>query len=186
MGGKSLMLRKGLSLVLIWGALGTTIWGCGGGGEGATVTLAEAGGIVKLKGSPLAGATITFLPANGPLAMGTTNLEGKFKLSSGAMPGVAIGPCKVTITAMIGGESSSSQPGLPQMDASRAPANDDEAKKRTEATNVMKKMQLSGTSAPAGPKSLIDRKYADPATSGLKETIDKDPSKNQFTYEVTE
>ena len=36
------------------------------------------------------------------------------------------------------------------------------------------------------PPSPIPEKYADKDTSGLTQTVDKDPSKNNFTFELTD
>jgi hypothetical protein len=177
------MIRRGL-LSVVFAAFGLIVMGCGGSPEGGSgVVLAEAGGVVKMKGAPISGATVNFLPEKGPLATGTTDLEGKFKLSSGATHGAAIGKCKVTVTLV---EAGSGVAAPPKMDTSRPPANEEEAKQRMQSAEFMKNVQTSGKPGASGGKSIINPKFADPDQSGLTATVDKDPSKNQFTFEVTE
>lgn len=178
------MIRRGLPGAICLGLFGFMLAGCSGGPVGGDVTLAQAGGLVKFKGAPLAGATVTFIPEKGPLATGTTDLEGKFKLTSGGMAGVAVGKCKVSITAIEPGTESASSPAT-TIDTSRPPANEEEAKKRMAAMDTMKNMQMSGKTAESGPKWIIPQKYGDPESSGLKATVETDVSKNQFTFEIS-
>jgi hypothetical protein len=178
------MSRQSRLAVLGWIALAVWVGGCGGGPAGGDVKLVDGGGIVKFRGSPLAGARVTFVPDKGPLASGTTDLEGKFKLSSGTMSGVAVGPCKVGVTALEGGGDARPSASM-SVDSARAPANEEEAKKRLQAMNTMKEMQTSGTdSTTAGPKSVIPERYSNPESSTLTADVTTDPSKNQFTFEL--
>ena len=174
------------SRLTVLGLVALAVWagGCGGGPVGGDVKLVDAGGIVKFRGSPLAGARVTFVPEKGPLASGTTDLEGKFKLSSGTLSGVALGQCKVGVTALEGGGDARPSASM-SVDSARAPANEEEAKNRLRAMNTMKEMQTSGTdAAAAGPKSVIPERYGNPESSTLQAEVTADPSKNQFTFEL--
>jgi hypothetical protein len=71
---------------------------CGGGGS----TLYPVEGKVLLKGQPLAGATVTFWPAQGDQAKmtpstGNTDEEGKFNLETGSRSGAPAGDYVVTV-----------------------------------------------------------------------------------------
>lgn len=178
------MIRKGLVLALCCGLLQFTVVGCGGNPAG-DVALVAAGGTVTLNGQPLEGANISFVPEKGPIANGVANKEGKFSLATGTSPGAPLGPCQVTITAAAPGSVQAPSAAGPNMQA--PPKNEEEVRQRLEAMNAMKKVQTpTDGGAAAGPKSRINAKYANPKTSGLTATIDKDPAKNQFTFEVTE
>lgn len=76
--------------------LAVAIAGCGGDRP----TLANAGGKVTYNGSPLEGATVTFIPDSGPAAVGRTEADGTFTLKTRGQPGAAVGPGKVAITAV--------------------------------------------------------------------------------------
>jgi hypothetical protein len=67
--------------------------GCNRGG----LELAPAEGVVTYKGSPLANAAVLFRPAQGPLAMGETDEQGKFKLMTANQEGALIGDHSVAI-----------------------------------------------------------------------------------------
>ncbi len=62
--------------------------------------MADAGGIVTYNGDPIEGATVVFQPAEGPLALGKTDAEGRFTLLTGGDSGAVVGPGKVAITAV--------------------------------------------------------------------------------------
>ena len=75
----------------IWGAasglLAVLVAGCGGG-----LDLIPVSGTVTLDGKPVDGAAVVFVPvAGGPVASGTTEAGGKFRLmtinDAGAVPG---------------------------------------------------------------------------------------------------
>jgi hypothetical protein len=178
------MIRRGGLLLLCAGVAGLFAAGCSGAPEGASVTLSEAEGVVMFKGSPFAGATVTFMPEKGPVAMGTTDLEGKFKLSTGAQPGVAVGKCKVTVSAVEAGKSADTT--APAGASMTKPANEEEMKKRLQSMDPSAKMATVRESGLPTAKSLINPKFANPDTSGLTATVDKDSTKNKFSFEVTE
>lgn len=73
-----------------------TAAGCGSDG----LPMAEAGGVVNYNGAPLEGATVVFQPSSGPLAVGTTDAEGRFELMTNGQPEAAVGAGKVSITAV--------------------------------------------------------------------------------------
>jgi hypothetical protein len=62
------------------------------------LNLAPVEGVVMHNGAPLEGAGVLFLPASGPFAMGTTDAEGKFTLTTANHPGALIGEHRVTIS----------------------------------------------------------------------------------------
>jgi hypothetical protein len=71
---------------------------CGGGGP----TLYPVEGKILLKGQPLAGATVTFWPAQGDQvkitpSTGNTDEEGKFTLETGTRTGAPAGDYVVTV-----------------------------------------------------------------------------------------
>jgi hypothetical protein len=157
--------------------------GCGAGPEGGSVKLADAGGTVTFKGSPVAGATVTFVPEKGPIATATTDLSGKFKLHTGTSAGTAVGKCKVSVVAMeAGAASQSAAAAAPKF---TKPSNAQDMAKQNED---MKKAMMGATSPETQqkPKSIIPEKYADSEKSGLAFTVDADASKNDFTIALTE
>lgn len=165
------------------GALCCILAGCGGGPEGGSVTLAEGGGTVTYKNAPLAGAMVTFTPENGPMATGRTDLQGKFKLSTGGMSGVALGKCKVSITAYEGSEAPSS-PTMTSM--ANKPSNEEEGRKMMDAMRSQMQNVGANPGGATGPRSIIPAKYISPASSDLSFTVEKDASKNQFAINLTD
>lgn len=155
--------------------------GCGGE-SGPTVNLAEATGLVTYQNAPVAGATVTFVPEKGPIATAVTDLEGKFTLMTAGRKGVAVGDCKVSITASAGGGSA--EAGAPTIDMTTPPASPEEAKARMEALNTMQRDMQQNKKATDQPKSLIPEKYATAQTSGLKATVTTDASKNNFEFKL--
>lgn len=68
--------------------------GCGGGQE-SSVT-----GTVTLDGQPLAGANVSFIPADrGPLAYASTDANGNYEVKTGQQTGLPPGKYKVTVIA---------------------------------------------------------------------------------------
>ena len=173
------MTRRGLLGIICGGLMGALLPGCGGDSGASSVTLAPAGGVVMFKGRPLAGASVSFVPEKGPIASGTTDLEGKFKLSTGGQSGAAVGNGKFTVSSYEGGAAPTTNGGMP--------TNEEEGKKYLENMTRMKdsgKGPAAGGSA--GPKSVIPERYGKDATSDLSFKVEKDASKNQFTLELKE
>jgi hypothetical protein len=152
--------------------------GCGDGG--GAPDLAAVTGSVTFNGGPLAGATVSFLPEKGPLAMGVTDMNGQFKLSSGTSLGCTIGPAKVTVVAIpSGGGSSNPAPTFNPNPNMSAAEQQEAGKKMAEATQ-----NFQSSSGTQKSKSLIPERYSDVATSGLSFTVEKDSSKNNFKIEL--
>jgi hypothetical protein len=144
--------------------------GCGAGGKAAPEVV-PVEGTVMYNGQPVAGATVIFYNEKAPrVASGVTDGEGKFRLSmleanDGAMPGDNI----ITVTKI--------EPGAAATTA--APPPDDPA-----AMAQMYQEHMQGPAA-QGPKDLLPAKYANQATSGLKETVTKD-GENKFVLQLTD
>jgi hypothetical protein len=160
--------------------------GCGS--EGGAVTLANAGGVVTFKGAPLADATVMFVPENGPVASATTDLSGKFTLSTGSRQGATVGTCKVTVTAFTGGGGT----GATAADKMSAPPSGqaEGQARQVEMMNMQRKIAEGGGAVQevlgSGTKSIIPERYAKADTSNLSFTVDKDASKNDFKIVLTE
>jgi hypothetical protein len=159
--------------------------GCDGGPEGGDVKLAPAGGTVTFKGAPLAGATVTFIPEKGPLAIAQTDLSGKFKLSTGNMAGVALGKATVTVTAYEGGAAPSAADSGGPITPTTKPTDPEAVMKKMEARG---RQMLEGASKPVvtGPKSVVPEMYTRPDSSPLTFTVVPDGSKNDFKIELKE
>jgi hypothetical protein len=68
--------------------------GCGRGG----LNLAPVEGVVTYQGQPLADAGVLFKPTQGPFAMGVTDADGRFSLTTANQDGALIGDHKVAIS----------------------------------------------------------------------------------------
>lgn len=147
--------------------------GCGGE---KTVKLAPVTGSVTYSGGPLAGAIVTFLPDDGPLAMAETDLNGEFTLKSGALKGCAVGPVKVAVRVPSEGDAT-------PMGANPF-ANASSPKEMMEASKKMGEMTLASQDKSKKKKGLIPEKYHDTKTSGLAFVVDEDGGKNKFTIEL--
>jgi hypothetical protein len=84
-------------------AVGALVAGCS---SGSTVDVAKVSGTVTLDGQPLEDAEVLFQPASGRPSWGRTKADGSYQLlytvnRAGAM----VGPCSVTISTAIEGES---------------------------------------------------------------------------------
>jgi hypothetical protein len=62
------------------------------------LNLAPVEGIVTQNGQPVPGAGVLFLPAQGPMAMGTTDANGHFTLMTANRPGAIVGDHRVVIS----------------------------------------------------------------------------------------
>jgi hypothetical protein len=134
-------------------------------------------GSVTYNGSPLAGATVTFMPEKGPLAIGITDLKGEFKLNSGTIPGCAVGPAKVAVTVSVPGDGGS----MTIPDVTNAPKS---AEGMAEMSKKMAEMTQQHQKNDSKPKSIIPDRYKDANLSGLQYTIETDASKNVFKIEL--
>ncbi len=141
-----------------------TFSGCGGG-EADAPSLALVTGTVTFKGKPISGADVTFSVKGKPLAIGQTDADGKFTLTTGRRFGAPIGKAKVGISKR--GEN-------PDFKADMKPED-------------MAKMAKMNKGAPVKmPKPVIPLKYGDPEVSKLEADIGADGSKNVFKYDLVD
>lgn len=152
--------------------------GCGGG-SGKEPKIVSATGIVTYNGAPLAGAQVTFMPDDGPLATGVTDLKGEFKLKSGTLPGCTLGRSRVSVRAMTTVDNSSTAPDFTP-GAANTPADfEAQSKKMAQMTQA-----YQARAAETRPISLIPERYKDPKSSGLQFTVDADGANNIFKLEL--
>lgn len=156
--------------LLICCAAGLASFAAGCGGDAGTVKVVPAGGTVTFQGAPLAGASVTFVPLEGPVATGITDVQGKFKLSTGAQSGAVPGKSRVSVNLPVKSDADDLK-GL------------SEAEKSMELTKRMGanpgKMYQERDKA-----SVIPEKYTRADSSGLEFTILSDPDKNQFKIDL--
>ena len=136
------------------------VMGCGGGSDAPS--LVPATGTVLVNDKPVADANVNFIVEGKPLAIGVTNSEGKFSMTTGGRPGAPLGKAKVTIS-----KTSSTQQANPSM-----------------KPEDMMKMQMANNGATPGVVEEIPGKYGDPNTSGLQAELDSDGAKNVFEYRL--
>jgi hypothetical protein len=137
--------------------LAAALTGCGRGP--ARPAVFPAGGIVRYQGHPLSGAQVSFLVPGVPrLSTGITDEQGRFTLTTFEPGDGAVAGDQVVIVSLPRerAKSDSEQDYAAAMQALRKPV----AQRR-------------------GPAA----KYANPATSGLRETVTADGS-NQFVVEL--
>lgn len=139
--------------------------GCGGS-RGPDVV--PAGGTVTYEGKPLANASVSFTPASGRPAVGTTDAQGKFTLRTGTQDGAVIGTHKVSIYAVDG------QVKLPD----NLP--DPEADPEGYHTAVEEFMNEN----PPSTTLVIPQRYTRPVTSGLTFDVTSG-GENQFEVTLT-
>lgn len=142
--------------------------GCGNGAS--SVTLVEAKGKVLLDGEPLASAQVSFVPASGPSAAGTTTSDGTFKLTTGGRLGAVPGECRVTVFAVAKGSS--------------------EAEGQLKSMKPEDMAKMAGTSEfdnlmDDSSTEVIPSRYAKPDTSKLAATVSNNPADNDFFFELT-
>jgi hypothetical protein len=163
------MVRQVIALLGIVALM--SVVGCASG-------LASAEGVVTLDGTPVEGATVSFVPVDdtvGRLANGRTDSSGRFRLSTSGKPGAKPGDYKVTVIkvkAVEGGENL--KPGT------------DETKKFMEgkgkamappkpggpgAGAMGRPGMPGGPGAGGGPKSELPAIYASGNTTPLSQTI---------------
>ena len=126
--------------------------------------LAPADGVVTYMDKPLAGATVMFSPAKGPLATAITDKDGKYQLKTESRQGIAPGLAKVAITMPAEGETTG-MAGVAQQPKSAA-----EAQEYLKQSNEIRKTVAAGKMN-INPKSSIPEKYTKFESSGLSFTI---------------
>jgi hypothetical protein len=135
----------------VWSCLPIALFvlGCSEGGP----EIVPVSGTVLLDGKPVSGAGVLFTPvADGPLATGTTDDQGRYSLTTGERAGAVPGEHQVTITLM-------KTSGL-----------------------ITEEGGLSGGVAPGGVKTewFVPQKYSRPETSGLTATVASDEKEYNF------
>lgn len=136
--------------------------GCGGE---AGPKLVPVKGTVKFKGAPLADADVTFMSDSGQLAIGRTDAQGQYTLSSAGRPGAPTGPYKVGIAKYENKTMTGTTGAKPE--------------------DMAKMMSMKTKSIPTV-KSELPEKYSAPPTSGLSATVTGDAAKNNFDFDLTE
>jgi len=137
-----------------WGALLVLVLaaGCSEGPR-----LVKAGGVVKYKGAPLAGADVVFVPDAGGLpSIGRTDESGKFTLSTSGRAGAPPGPYKVSVTAV----------------------------RQKRAVSEAEAVSMTSEQIAANHETLIPVKYNNLITSGLTATVGDDAAENDFLFDL--
>lgn len=150
--------------LLLGTALGVMV--CFSGCDPSSVKLAPVTGVVTYKGAPLKTANIKFLPAEGPMAVGMTDEQGKFKLTTNGRPGAVLGLHKVVITKVTGGTEAAAVPSSPKPEDMMKMQKENMGKKNT------------------GPKSEIPESYANPDTSKLTADVTAKAADNDFSFDL--
>jgi hypothetical protein len=162
-----------LSRGLVTALAGLSFVGCSGDGIETPETV-PAGGAVMYKGSPVVGATVSFMAEGAPkAAVGMTNDKGEFQLSTfGANDGAIVGQHSITVVKVVG-------------EATQAPSNPREMMGRPGAMADTYQQRLGNQGNIEGPKSELPEKYAKAETSGLKETVTAE-GPNKFVLQLTD
>ena len=152
--------RAGLALVAL---VAVSILGCGSGVERPETY--EVTGKVTMNGAAVEGASVVFHPKEGPKAMGTTNSDGEYSLTTydsgdGCVPGSA----KVTIS---------------KADTSGDAVDDD--MDLDEAGDAYDKMMTGGDDAMEN-KQMLPEVYASVETT--PETREVAEGANEFNFEL--
>lgn len=106
-------MRSAFTLIALVSLGMVALGGCGKSGDPNRPKTVKAGGVVLYNGQPVEGATVTLMPMDsGPRgAVGTTNAQGRFSLTSfdpndGAVPGkYYVGISKVVLESAPAGQS---------------------------------------------------------------------------------
>lgn len=131
--------------------------GCGKGASSGRKPVYPVTGVVTLSGGPVPGATVTLSPRDGqPVAYGTTDDSGKFKLSTydtgdGAVPGAYV--------ALV-------------LKPEAAPAGSSAGGGHDAGNTSASAMHTAAKKKPKGAGGGIPEKYAKPDQSDLKVTIE--------------
>ena len=145
--------------------------GCGGSPK-----LYPASGTVKYDGTPLADASILFIPQGGRPSIGATDASGNYTMSTGGKPGVPAGTYSVTVSKSSGEAGGSQDVQLPPSDAQ---VSEEEINKMKEQMQE----QMRGMDKRARPKPAIPVKYSLPEGSGLTATVNAE--KHEFNFDLT-
>ena len=162
-------MKSGI-LFLALAAIAASLSGCSSSKD---PPLVAATGVVTFQGKPLGNATVVFIPDKGLPAMGKTDSDGKFTLSTGTRKGVGVGPAKATVTA------AASTP-----ETLKQPKTQAEADAYMKQAQEMQKAMAEGRAQSFMPVSLIPEKYGMASSSGLSYTISNNPKDNHFKIEL--
>lgn len=153
-------------------AVSLVLLGCGEGSSGvATVSVT---GVVTLNGQPLPGAAVSFSPKGGKgrAAVGATDIDGKFTLTTvTAGDGAVPGEYGVSVTK---NAAAAAQPTSDPRSTGGAMSAEDTAK-------MMASLQKGKT---VEQQSDLPAKYASPDSSGLQAEVTSGGS-NNFKFELT-
>lgn len=127
--------------------------------------LVPAKGAVKYQGKPIVAATVLFNPTDGTPAMGMTDNEGNFTVTTGGRPGALIGKHKVIITKASTGADGKSRTDMKPQD--------------------MEKMVKEGVSF-APPKSEFPVRYTTLSGTNLEADVSADPASNVFEFNLVD
>jgi hypothetical protein len=159
--------RRHLLHCLLIATLGlVTAAGCGGDGP----AVAKVTGKVTLKGAPIKGASVQFHPEKGPMAIGITDDQGNFTLTTNGRPGAPIGLSKVAISKAAPAPTGGSMPANPTPE--------DMAKM---AAQSAKGGTLKRTEPP---KSEVPEQYGNPSTSNLTADVSTNAANNTFEFNL--
>jgi len=119
--------------------------------------LVPATGVVKYKGAAVPGADVVFVPeGDGQTAMGHSDEQGRFTLSTGGRPGALAGSYAVSITAA-----------RPKRTVSQAEA-----------------VAMSSEQIAANREDLVPIKYNNRMTSGLTANVGNEAKANEFVFDL--
>ena len=148
--------------IAMLGFVATT--GCDSGGP----AIAKVTGKVTLKGAPIKGATVQFHPEKGPMAVGITDDQGNFTLTTNGRPGAPLGMNKVAISKAVASAASNSMPANP---------------KPEDMAKMASQMSQSGNmKRTEPPKSEVPENYSNPASSGLTADVSSNAADNVFEF----
>lgn len=143
-----------------------TVAGCGGDGP----SIAKVTGKVTLKGTPIKGANVQFHPEKGPMAIGITDDQGNFTLTTNGRPGAPIGLNKVAISKAAPAPAAGAMP--------TNPTPEDMAKMAASAA------QGGGLKRSEPPKSEVPDKFSNPTTSNLTADVSTNAADNTFEFNL--
>jgi len=142
-------------LAVLCGILAVVLAGCEGDTGPKTVPVT---GTVLMGGEPVEGADVNFMAGGAShAASGKTDAQGKFSLKTLDKEGAVVGTHTVTVAKYDSADTTEMTP-----------------------EDYTKQMEAGSTAPPSGPESSLPAKYADPANSGLSETVE-DGGANDFT-----
>lgn len=154
------LVNRRFALACFAAGLFCAVPACGPG----DVQLAPVKGQVTFQSKPLTGASVLFYAANGPIAIGMTDENGNFRLTTSGRLGAVVGANKVAIRKMTNEISH---------DEATAPTPED-----------MRNQQLAHTTNTAYIKSEIPEAYGSPDSSKLTAEVSVNGSENQFQFDL--